>query len=76
MLNRKSTIAFTLVEMLVAILILVVGVALMVGVGSLVREHTQSEETRNILAVLRSALKIYYDPEAEYNPQAETMNQA
>jgi len=51
--------AFTLVEMLVAILILVVGVALMVGVGSMVRKHTQTEETRNILAVLRSALKVY-----------------
>ncbi len=64
--NRKLAIAFTLVEMLVAILILVVGVALCVGVGSMVREGSQSEETRNIQAVLRSALHVYHGNESAW----------
>ena len=67
--NSKSKIrnGFTLVEMLVAILILVVSVALIVGVGSMVRENTQNEETKNIQAVLRSALKVYRDENPKNN---------
>lgn len=67
--NWKSAIAFTLVEMLVAILILVVGVALIVGVGSMVRENAQSEETKNIQSVLRSALKAYRGKDADDNTE-------
>jgi len=61
--NPKSAIrnGFTLIEMLVAVLILSVGIALIVGVATVVREHSRNAETRNIQAVLASALKLYHD---------------
>jgi prepilin-type N-terminal cleavage/methylation domain-containing protein len=66
--NRINNSAFTLTEMLVAMLILSVGIALIVGVGSVVRQRSQAAETRNVQAVLASALKLYYESQNAWPP--------
>lgn len=57
---------FTLVELLVALLILAVLVALTHGIGSSVTETSRARETRQIQRVLREAMRVYAQTYAAY----------
>jgi prepilin-type N-terminal cleavage/methylation domain-containing protein len=58
--------AFTLVELMVALLILAVGVALVHGIGGSVVDRSRGQETRAIQQVLRQATLAYGQAEAGY----------
>ncbi|RPI64299.1 MAG: type II secretion system protein [Planctomycetaceae bacterium] len=64
--NRNSRKAFTLIEMLVVIGILMVLAALIVGVSRYVMEESANKKTVAIQAVIMSATKAYHDKNKAY----------
>jgi prepilin-type N-terminal cleavage/methylation domain-containing protein len=59
---------FTLVELIVALLIIALMLMLVSGVGRNVLEASRSDATRNIQTVIMDAVKVYYRAEKDYPP--------
>ncbi len=66
----KGRTAFTLVELLAALLILAVGVALTHGIGTSVVDTSRARETRAIQDVIRRAMAAYAEANSNF-PQAQ-----
>jgi prepilin-type N-terminal cleavage/methylation domain-containing protein len=68
MTRRGNNSGFTLVEMLIAMLICAIAVALVVSVGADVQRTSRADETRAIQAVLAEAIRAYYDAGLPWPP--------
>ena len=64
--------AFTLIEMLVVMTILVVLVSLIVSVSKYVRNRADSEETKGTQAILMNAINAFYEKKNDYPAETGT----